>query len=165
MAESEPTARLSRSAGKVAAALAERGIDATVRELPDSTRSARDAATALGCEVAQITKSLVFRAVATDRPVLVLASGADRVDEAKLAALVGGPVEQALASWVKERTGYAVGGVPPLGHTERLATYVDERLLVHETVWAAAGTPRAVFAAAPRALATAAGAELASVTG
>ncbi|GAA4842316.1 YbaK/EbsC family protein [Saccharopolyspora rosea] len=156
-------AELSRSAREVAAALAERNIDTTVQELPDSTRSARDAAAALGCELAQITKSLVFREVASDRPVLVLASGPDRVDESKLADLLGGAVEQAQAAWVKQRTGFAVGGVPPLGHTEPLTTFIDERLLRHDTVWAAAGTPRAVFPAAPRALAEAAKAEIVSL--
>lgn len=143
---------LSRSAQRVADALADAGIDAEVRVLPDSARTAKDAAAALGCGVSQIVKSLVFRAVDTDRPVLVLASGPDRVDEDRLAALVGAPIEQAKATWVKQRTGFAVGGVPPLGHTERLIPYVDANLLRHTTVWAAAGTPHAVFGSDPRTL-------------
>ncbi|WP_199740448.1 YbaK/EbsC family protein [Saccharopolyspora rhizosphaerae] len=94
----------------------------------------------------------------------MLASGSDRVDESKLAEVVGGTVEQAPASWVKERTGFAVGGVPPLGHLEPLTTVVDEDLLRFHVVWAAAGTPRAVFPAAPQRLAEAAQAQVASVT-
>lgn len=143
---------LSRSAQRVADALAGKGIDAEVRVLPDSARTARDAAAALGCEVSQIVKSLVFRDIDNDRPVLVLAAGPDRVDEGKLAELVGGPIEQAKATWVKQRTGFAVGGVPPLAHTEPLSPFVDANLLRHNTVWAAAGTPHAVFPADPKQL-------------
>lgn len=155
---------LSRSARRVAEALREHGIDADVQELPESTRSAADAARTLGCDVAQITKSLVFREVEHDRPVLVLASGPDRVDEQRLAELVGARVEQAPAAWVKQRTGFAVGGVPPLGHREPVTTLVDAGVLAHELVWAAAGTPRAVFAASPQLLCQAAGARTVSVT-
>lgn len=140
------------------------GHDAEVRELPDSTRSARDAAAALGCEVAQIVKSLVFRDRRRDRPVLVLASGPERVDEVKLAELLDTPVEQASATWVKERTGFAVGGVPPVGHAEPLLTIIDSNLLTHSTVWAAAGTSRAVFATSPKALHQAIDAQIGSVT-
>lgn len=157
-------AELGRSARKVAAALAEHGIDAEVQELPASTRSAADAAAALGCEVAQITKSLVFRDVERDRPVLVLASGSDRVDERLLAAQVGGEVEQAPATWVKQRTGFAVGGVPPLGHVQPVTTLIDGGVLEHSLVWAAAGTPHAVFSVDPRALRDATGASTVTLT-
>lgn len=143
--------------------LAERGLDGEVRELPDSTRTAREAAQALGCDIAQITKSLVFRVPERDQPILVLAAGPDRVDEAKLAELVGGPVEQATGAFVRERTGFAIGGVPPLGHNEELPTYLDRGLLRHDIVWSAAGTPRAVFPAAPTALCEAANARVVSV--
>lgn len=128
------------------------GIASAVQEMPESTRTAAEAAAALRCDVAQIVKSLVFRAVVTDEPLLVLASGADRVDEARLAEAVGQQVEQATGKFVRARTGYAIGGVPPVGHTQRLATYFDEHLLSHSLVWAAAGTPRAVFSIEPNEL-------------
>ena len=130
---------------RVAEALRERGIDVEVRELPDSTRTAPEAAAALGCDVAEIAKSLVFRAAESGDPVLVIASGADRVDERLLAAAVGEPIEKADADFVRERTGFGIGGVPPVGHAGPLSTFVEERMLALERVWAAAGTPRAVF--------------------
>ena len=136
------------------------GIASEIKEMPDSTRSAGEAATAIGCDVAQIVKSLVFRAVDSDAPVLVLASGAVRVDETKLGAAIGEPVEQATGRFVRERTGFAIGGVAPVGHSGPLVTYMDESLLVHEVVWAAAGTPRSVFPIAPEELVRAANAEV-----
>jgi prolyl-tRNA editing enzyme YbaK/EbsC (Cys-tRNA(Pro) deacylase) len=117
--------------------------------MPESTRSAPEAASAVGCDVAQIVKSLVFRSVEADEALLVLVSGADRVDEKRLEQLVGGTVERATAEFVRSRTGYAIGGVPPLGHLQPIVTYLDEHLLDHDLVWAAAGTPRAVFPIAP----------------
>lgn len=125
--------------------LDERGLDLTVVELPDSTRTADDAARTLGCSKAQIVKSLVFRDTATDRPVIVLASGPNRVNEKTIGALVGGEISKADADFVKRRTGYAIGGVPPLGHTDPVTVFVDEDLLAFDEVWAAAGTPNAVF--------------------
>jgi D-alanine--poly(phosphoribitol) ligase subunit 1 len=122
----------------------ERGLDLVVRELPDSTRTADEAARALGCAKAQIVKSLVFREERTGRPVVVLASGVNRVDEAVLAERLGGPVAKADAGYVKERTGFAIGGVPPFGHREPVELFVDEDLLAFDEVWAAAGTPHAV---------------------
>lgn len=136
---------LSRASARVAEELARLGATTEVREMPESTRTAAEAAAALGCGVAQIVKSLVFRAVANDEPVLVLVSGADRVDEARLAEVVGTEVEQATGKFVRSRTGFAIGGVPPVGHAEPLVTYLDQHLLGHALVWAAAGTPRAVF--------------------
>ena len=140
---------LGRSSSRVAEELRRLGATAEVRELPESTRTATDAAAAVGCAVAQIVKSLVFRSVVSDEPVLVLVSGADRVDEALLAQVVGEAVEQATGKFVRERTGYAIGGVPPVGHAQPVVTYLDEHLLDHALVWAAAGTPRAVFCIAP----------------
>jgi prolyl-tRNA editing enzyme YbaK/EbsC (Cys-tRNA(Pro) deacylase) len=122
---------------------------AEVKQMPDSTRSAPEAAAAVGCDVAQIVKSLIFRSVAADEAVLVLVSGADRVDEDALAKVLNGQVERATAEFVRARTGYSIGGVPPLAHTTPVATYIDEHLLSHTVVWAAAGTPRAVFSIAP----------------
>jgi prolyl-tRNA editing enzyme YbaK/EbsC (Cys-tRNA(Pro) deacylase) len=114
------------------------------REFPQGTRTAADAAAAIGCEVGQIVKSLVF--LRDDAPVLVLCSGANTVDEEALG------LEKADAALVRERTGFAIGGVPPYGHPEQLETFVDEDLLRYDVVWAAAGTPRSVFPLSPTAL-------------
>jgi len=132
-------------AARVAEELERLGVAHDLRHMPESTRTAPQAAAAVGCGVAQIVKSLVFRSVLGDEPVLVLVSGADRVDESRLAEIVGGAVERATADFVRARTGFAIGGVPPLGHNEPIATYIDQHLLDHELVWAAAGTPNAVF--------------------
>ncbi|MGA3353388.1 MAG: YbaK/EbsC family protein [Acidimicrobiales bacterium] len=140
---------LSRGAARVADELHRLGVPSEVRQMPQSTRSAQEAAAAVGCDVAQIVKSLIFRSVTADEAVLVLVSGADRVDEAALARVVGGPVERATAEFVRARTGYAIGGVPPLAHIGPVVTYLDEHLLGHVVVFAAAGTPRAVFSIAP----------------
>ena len=118
-------------------------------ELPESTRSAAEAAQAIGCRVEQIVKSLVFRGQSTNRPILAVVSGGNRVDEEKLALLVAEPVAKADAEYVRQRTGYAIGGVPPVGHVESLVCVVDEDLLQYEQIWAAAGTPRAVFRLTP----------------
>jgi prolyl-tRNA editing enzyme YbaK/EbsC (Cys-tRNA(Pro) deacylase) len=130
---------------KVAEALRERGLDAEVRELPDSTRTAPEAAAALGCGVAEIAKSLVFRGGESGDPVLVIASGADRIDEERLGRALGEPVEKPDADYVRERTGFGIGGVPPVGHAAPIVTFVEERMLALDRIWAAAGTPRAVF--------------------
>ena len=121
------------------------GVTSAVKEMPESTRTAAEAADAVGCDVAQIVKSLIFRSVVGDEAVLVLVSGADRVDESRLAEVIGEQVEKATGKFVRARTGYAIGGVPPVGHTQPVVTYLDEHLLNHALVWAAAGTPRAVF--------------------
>jgi prolyl-tRNA editing enzyme YbaK/EbsC (Cys-tRNA(Pro) deacylase) len=136
---------LSRRARQVQDALAVGGFANEVIELPDTTRSAAEAAAAVGCRVEQIVKSLVFRGAETGRPLLVMAGGANRVDEARVAALVGEPVERPDAGFVRARTGFSIGGVPPLGHAEELEVLVDEDLLDEQEVWAAAGTPFAVF--------------------
>ena len=133
--------QLSRGSTRVAEELRRLGVTSDVKEMPESTRSAAEAAAALGCDVAQIVKSLIFRSVVADEAVLVLASGADRVDESRLAEVVGEQVEQATGKFVRARTGFAIGGVPPVGHTQPLVTYLDEHLLDHALVWAAAGTP------------------------
>lgn len=136
---------VSKRAQQFQTVLHESGHDLTVIELPDSTRTADDAARALGCQKGQIVKSLVFRRVDTDEPVMVLASGANRVDETAIAELVGGEIAKADATYVKRATGFAIGGVPPLGHREKIALFVDRDLLAFEETWAAAGTPHAVF--------------------
>ncbi|MFP5322707.1 MAG: YbaK/EbsC family protein [Acidimicrobiia bacterium] len=126
------------------------GLAIEVVEHPDGTRTAADAAAAVGCEVARIVKSLVFAVDGT--PVLALVGGDAQLDEALLAEAAGGAVGRADADVVRSATGYAIGGVPPFGHATPLATFVDEPLLAHDTVWAAAGTPRHVFEVDPREL-------------
>jgi prolyl-tRNA editing enzyme YbaK/EbsC (Cys-tRNA(Pro) deacylase) len=137
------------------------GLEADIVELPDSTRTAPEAAAAVGCELGAIVKSLVFRGARSGAPVLVLVSGDNRADEERIAGELGEAVVRADADFVRAATGYAIGGVPPVGHPAPLATLVDEDLLRFEEVWAAAGTPRAVFGVAPRALARAAAGRLA----
>jgi prolyl-tRNA editing enzyme YbaK/EbsC (Cys-tRNA(Pro) deacylase) len=136
---------LSKRARQFQAVLDERGTGLTVIELPDSTRTAQDAANTLGCSTAQIVKSLVFRDAETGAPVMVLASGPNRVDEAVIAGHLGHQIAKADADFVKEATGYSIGGVPPLGHRNPVTLFVDEDLLGFDEVWAAAGTPHAVF--------------------
>jgi len=143
MAGSE--SELPPSARKVHEALAAFGAGFEVIELPGSARTAKEAAEALGCGVAQIAKSIVFRKVSDGSPVLVVASGVNRVDERKVAALVASSVGLADAAFVREYTGYAIGGVPPVAHAVRPFTIVDEDLLALGDIWAAAGTPRSVF--------------------
>jgi prolyl-tRNA editing enzyme YbaK/EbsC (Cys-tRNA(Pro) deacylase) len=138
-------------------ALAAGGFANAVVELPASARTAAEAAAAVGCDVAQIVKSLVFRAVRSGGGVLVEASGANRVDPALLESIVGEPVERADPEFVRARTGFAIGGIPPLAHASPFTTVVDEDLLRFDRIWAAAGHPSAVFALTP--------AELVAMTG
>lgn len=116
---------------------------------PDSTRTAIEAAQAVGCSVGQIVKSLVFRGAQSQQPVLALVSGANRVNEKRLGSLVGEAIEKADADFVRQHTGFAVGGVPPVGHVERLTTFIDRDLLQYDEIWAAAGSPHAVFRLTP----------------
>lgn len=143
---------LSRSAARVQDALASRGFPCEVVELSDSTRTAAEAAEALGTTTSRIVKSLVFRGASSGRPYLVLAGGTRRVDPIKVSGLVGEPVALADPSFVRRRTGFSIGGVPPLGHQEPLETLIDRGLLELDEAWAAAGTPRAVFRLDPRRL-------------
>ena len=133
---------------RVQAALAAAGVEARIVEFAESTRTAQDAARALGTSAGQIVKSLVFLADA--RPILVLASGANRVDTSKVARLAGAArVEKATADATREATGFSIGGVPPVGHRTALPVYVDQALLTYDLVYAAAGTPHAVFPIEP----------------
>jgi prolyl-tRNA editing enzyme YbaK/EbsC (Cys-tRNA(Pro) deacylase) len=134
------------SARKVQAAL---GPHYQVLEFDAGTRTAAEAAAAIGCEVAEIAKSLIFRAEPSGRAVLVIASGANRVDERKVGALVGEKIVRADADFVRDKTGFAIGGVPPLGHAEPLLTLIDESLGAFAEIWAAAGAPNAVFRLTP----------------
>lgn len=141
---------LSASAQRVQDELARNGLKIQVVELPDSTRTAQEAAEAVQCEVGQIVKSLVFRGGNSgEGAVLVLTSGANRVDEDVMSKRIGNPITMADPKFVREKTGYAIGGVPPLGHTTPLPTFIDRSLMDFDFVWAAAGTPRAVFRLTP----------------
>jgi prolyl-tRNA editing enzyme YbaK/EbsC (Cys-tRNA(Pro) deacylase) len=140
---------LSNSAKKVQRALDAYGLDFLVQELPASTRTAIDAASAIGCEVGQIAKSLIFRFKDSGMPLLVIASGANRVNANLVGAHLGAEIEIADADYVRQATGYSIGGVPPVGHRVPLLTIIDQTLLEYDEIWAAAGTPHAVFRLLP----------------
>ncbi|WP_428099390.1 YbaK/EbsC family protein [Candidatus Rariloculus sp.] len=142
----------SGSAGRVEAILVAAGLGARVRELPASARSATEAAEAVGCELARIGKSMIFRAARSNRPVLVVASGPNRVDMASIAAVLGEPVERATPDFVRENTGFAIGGVPPVGHSVDPVVFIDESLMRYSEIWVAAGTPQDVFPLSPEEL-------------
>lgn len=137
--------RLSKSAQNVQDALAQKGLTFQVVELEESTRTALEDANTIGCDVAQIIKSLLFRTKDTRKPVLVLASGVNRVNEKAIALHLGEKIEKADANFTREVTGFAIGGIPPVGHQQVLTTFIDEDLLKLDILWAAAGTPFAVF--------------------
>lgn len=145
---------LSKSVQRVQDALESLGFSFEVLELPQSTRTAVEAAEAVGCGVEQIVKSLIFRGAHTGKPVLVIASGANRVNEEAVAEIIGEPIKKANADFVREHTGFVIGGVAPVGHLEQLETLIDEDLLQYDEVWAAAGTPHAVFRLRPADLAS-----------
>ena len=136
---------LSTSAQRVQDALDTMGMTLDVVELPDSTRTAVEAAQAVGCQVGQIVKSLIFKSKRTRRPILVIASGSNRVNELKIEEFIDEPLGKADADFVRQSTGFAIGGVPPVGHIQPIETFIDQDLLQYEEVWAAAGTPHAVF--------------------
>ena len=140
---------LRRSAQRVQDFLSGLDGECVVRELDGSTRTAHDAAASIGCTVAQIAKSLVFRVRGEDRAVLVVASGVNRVDTGKIEAATGLKLKRADGDFVKKATGFAIGGIPPVGHDAPLTTFLDEDLLGYEVIWAAAGTPHAVFRLTP----------------
>ncbi|MEW6566660.1 MAG: YbaK/EbsC family protein [Chloroflexota bacterium] len=154
----------SASAQRVQHALDQFGLGHRVIELPDSTRSAQEAAQAVGCSVGQIAKSLVFRAAASGRPILVIASGSHRVNEARLSALLGEPIEKADADFVRQHTGFAIRGVPPVCHPQRLTTVLDEALFAYSEIWPATDTPRAVFRLTPSELQAETGGQAAALT-
>jgi prolyl-tRNA editing enzyme YbaK/EbsC (Cys-tRNA(Pro) deacylase) len=151
------------AAARVKAILGQMGLDTEIVEFAESTRSSAEAAAQIGCALAQIAKSLVFRARSSGRPVLVIASGANRVDEKAVEALLGEKIGKADADFVRDKTGYAIGGVAPVGHVVAPATFIDEDLLGFDSVWAAAGTPHAVFRLAPTELARLTGGRIARI--
>jgi prolyl-tRNA editing enzyme YbaK/EbsC (Cys-tRNA(Pro) deacylase) len=154
---------LSPSAQKVQDLLRADGFDCTVIEFVESTRTSAEAAARVGVQIGQIVKSLIFRGQTSGKPVLVLTSGANRVDEARIGAYAGEPIGRADAEFVRSVTGFVIGGVPPIGHTQPMETYLDEDLLQYEVLWAAAGTPNAVFALTPAQLQAMTGGRVAPV--
>ncbi len=144
------TQALSPSAQKVQDGLVARGFTYQVTESAQVTRTAAEAAEVVGCSVGQIAKSLVFRGVESGQPILVIASGANRVNEAQISDYVGEPIGKANAQFVREQTGFAIVGIPPLGHLQPLTIFVDQDLLQYPEIWAAAGTPHSLFRLDPR---------------
>lgn len=156
---------LSPSAQKVQQALNAIGMQLDVVELPDLTRTSVEAAQAIGCQVGQIAKSIIFRALASQRPIMVIASGPNRVNEKVIETLIGEAIGKADADFVRQRTGFVIGGVPPVGHTEQIETFIDTSLLQYPEIWAAAGTPHAVFRLTPADLMRMTGGKLVQLTG
>ena len=130
-------------------ALAEKGYANKIIELPANARTAKEAAEAIGCEVDHIAKSIIFRLKNKNRPLLIVASGRNRIDEKRIATHIDDKLGKADADFVRQHTGYVIGGVPPLGHTEEIETFIDEDLFEFETIWAAAGHPKTVFELTP----------------
>jgi len=136
---------LSPSAQKIQNLLNELGYEYMVVEHAESTRTAQEAADRAGCELGQIVKSLIFRGKTSGKPILVLTSGPNRVNEKRISEYAGESIGKADADFVRVVTGFAIGGVPPLGHAEKMDTYLDEDFLQYVSIWAAAGTPNAIF--------------------
>ncbi len=149
----EVSGPLSPSAQKVQDTLRRLGLNNEIRELPAT----------IGCRVEQIAKSLVFKTRSSGKPVLVIASGVNRVDEKKLAGYLGEPIERADADFVREKTGFSIGGVPPVDYSAKLETFIDEDLLQYGAIWAAAGNPKAVFQLTPSELERVTGGKVISV--
>ena len=143
---------LSASAQKVQESLRGLGMNCQVVELPGSTRTAADAASAVGCRVEQIAKSIIFQGKTSGKPVMVIASGSNRVNEKRLRDLISEPVKKADADFVRLHTGFAIGGVPPVGHANPIDIFIDQELMDYAEIWAAAGTPHAVFKLTPQEL-------------
>jgi len=155
---------MSDAGGRFFEAAATLGIAPDVRRFPEGTRTAEEAARAIGCDVAQIAKSLVFRLRDSGRPLLVITSGANRVNETKVGALVGEPIGRADADFVRTHTGFAIGGVAPLAHPAPLTTLIDEDLLRWDAIWAAGGHPHTVFRLTPDELVRVAGGRVENVS-
>jgi len=153
-----------KSTERVRAAAAAAGLTLDIHEMPQTTRTAEEAAAACGTSVAQIVKSLVFRKAESGEPVLILVSGANRVEQTAIKAAIGEALDRVDANQVRALTGFAIGGVAPLGSLTPLATFMDADLMQFQTVWAAAGAPNAVFEVDPRALAEATGAKVVAVS-
>ena len=135
--------------GRFVAAAKRLGLEVTLKVFTESTRTAEEAAAACGCAVGQIVKSLVFKGKKSGTPYMLLVSGANRVDQKGVAAAIGEPLDRPDADFVRDLTGFAIGGIPPMGHDTPMATYMDEDLFQFEAIWAAAGSPNAVFPTTP----------------
>jgi prolyl-tRNA editing enzyme YbaK/EbsC (Cys-tRNA(Pro) deacylase) len=144
--------QLSKNAKRVQTALAGFGLDLVVVEFPESTRTAQDAANAIGCQVEQIVKSLVFQCRPSGKAILIAASGGNRVNEKRIKEIFGEKIVRADAEFVRQVTGFPIGGVPPVAHTQPIETIIDEDLMQYQEIWAAAGTPNAVFPLKPQQL-------------
>ena len=164
-AEAPAAAGGSASLAPVVADAERLGLDIAPIRLEAGTTTAADAARACGCEIDQIIKSIVFRVAGSERHALFLTAGGNRVDPAKAGALVGAPLEKADAASIRAHTGFAIGGVSPLGHLTPIDTFLDPKILTFAVIWAAAGTPHHVFAVDPRALASALAPRVADFTG
>lgn len=155
---------MSKSVKRIEAALAAAGVAATLREMPGETRTAADAAREIGCKIDQIAKSIIFRGATSGQTVLFITAGANQVDAGKAGTLAGEPLGRADAGFVRERTGFAIGGVAPIAHVTAPMAFFDPHLLSFAMVYAAAGTPRHIFGIAPGTLLTLSGAEQADFT-
>jgi prolyl-tRNA editing enzyme YbaK/EbsC (Cys-tRNA(Pro) deacylase) len=143
---------LSPSAQKVQESLLSKGFTFKVIEFAESTRTAQEAAERAGCKLGQIVKSMIFQGLTTSKPILVLTSGSNRVDENLISSYAGEPIGRADPVFVRTTTGFAIGGVPPIGHISKMDTYLDVDIMQYPTIWAAGGTPNAVFELTPGAL-------------
>ncbi|WP_238904782.1 YbaK/EbsC family protein [Clostridium sp. YIM B02506] len=146
------SSNLKKSAEKVQSVLNEFGFELNVIELSDSTRTAQEAANTIGCTISQIAKSLIFQGKTTKNPILIIASGTNRINEKAIKEYIGEKLGKADADFVLEHTGFAIGGIPPIGHKTPITTFIDEDLMQYEEIWAAAGTPNAVFKLTPKIL-------------
>ncbi|NMB97283.1 MAG: YbaK/EbsC family protein [Clostridiaceae bacterium] len=146
------SSNLKKSAERVQKILNELGFELNVVEFPNSTRTAQEAANAIGCTVGQIAKSLIFKGKSSQKPILIIASGSNRVNEKSIKEHIGENLKKADAEFVLEHTGFAIGGIPPVGHTTPITTFIDEDLMQYNEIWAAAGTPNAVFKLTPKIL-------------
>ncbi|MBF9033792.1 YbaK/EbsC family protein [Rhodobacterales bacterium HKCCE2091] len=156
---------MSKSLKRVARALEDAGAPVDILEMPDSTRTAAEAAAAAGCALDQIAKSIIFRGETSGTALLFVTAGGNRVDDARAAAVAGEPLGKADAGLIRAQTGFAIGGVAPVGHLTPPRAWFDPRLMAFEVVYAAAGTPRHIFPIAPGLLLKLSGAELAEFTG
>lgn len=155
--------KLSKNAQRVQAALANFGLDLEVIELPDSTRTAPEAAAAIGCTVNQIVKSLIFK-TKSGKPILITASGSNRVNEKRIREIIGEKIARADADFVRKVTGFPIGGIPPLAHDQDIETIIDEDLLQYPEIWSAAGTPNAIFRLTPQQLVKITGGQVEKIT-
>ncbi len=139
---------------RIKEALDQSGIETIIKEFPSSTRTAQEAADAIGCTISQIAKSIIFKSKESGKPILIITSGSNRVDEKKVEKLINESLEKADADFVLNQTGYIIGGVPPFAHSTKITPLIDEDLLQYEEIWASAGTPNSVFKITPQDLIT-----------